>query len=78
MATTQAARVGGLETTIYLPKTISPLKHSNMTRLGAKKILVSGNGVEEENVGRTATGADKIAGRSFSHHTRRQIRQECI
>ena len=54
MATTQAARVGGLEVTVYLPENVSPLKHSNMTRLGAKTILVSGNGVEAENVGRAA------------------------
>jgi threonine dehydratase len=36
MATTQAARVGGLEVTIYLPESVSSLKHSNMTRLGAQ------------------------------------------
>ncbi len=54
MATTQAARVGGLEATIYLPKTVSPLKHANMKRLGAKTVLVPGNGVEAENVGRAA------------------------
>ena len=34
MATTQAARVGGLEVTVYLPETVSPLKLSNMKRLG--------------------------------------------
>jgi len=54
MATTQAARVVGLEATIYLPESVSPLKHSNMTRLGAKTILVAGNGVEAEKVGRAA------------------------
>ncbi len=54
MATTQAARVGGVEATIYLPETVSPLKHSNMKRLGANTILVPGNGVEAEITGRAA------------------------
>jgi threonine dehydratase len=54
MATTQAARVGGVEATIYLPETVSPLKHSNMKRLGASTILVPGNGVEAEITGRVA------------------------
>ncbi len=54
MATTQAARVGGVEATIYLPETVSPLKHSNMKRLGAKTVLVPGNGVEAEITGRAA------------------------
>jgi threonine dehydratase len=58
MATTQAARVGGLEATIYLPQTVSPLKHANMKRLGAKTVLVPGNGVEAENVARAAAGRD--------------------
>ena len=38
MATTQAARVGGTEATIYLPETVSPLKHANMKRLGAHTV----------------------------------------
>ena len=54
MATTQAARVGGVEATIYLPESVSPLKHSNMKRLGAKTVLVPGNGVEAEITGRAA------------------------
>jgi threonine dehydratase len=54
MATTQAARVVGVETTVYLPETVSPLKHSNMKRLGANTILVPGNGVEAEKVARAA------------------------
>jgi threonine dehydratase len=54
MATTQAARVGGVEATIYLPESVSPLKHSNMKRLGANTILVPGNGVEAEITGRAA------------------------
>jgi threonine dehydratase len=54
MATTQAARVGGVEATIYLPETVSPLKHANMKRLGANTVLVAGNGVEAEITGRAA------------------------
>ena len=58
MATTQAARVGRLEATIYLPETVSPLKLSNMKRLGANTVLVPGNGVEAEIVGRGAAGRE--------------------
>jgi len=54
MATSQAARVVGLEATVYLPETVSSLKLSNMKRLGAKTVLVPGNGVEAEIVGRAA------------------------
>ena len=54
MATTQAARVAGLIPTIYLPETVSTLKLSNMKRLGANTVLVPGNGVEAEIVGRAA------------------------
>ncbi len=52
MATTQAARVGGVEATIYLPESVSPLKLSNMKRLGANTVLVPGNGVKAEIAGR--------------------------
>ena len=54
MATSQAARVVGLEATVYVPETVSPLKLSNMKRLGAKTVLVPGNGVEAEITGRAA------------------------
>ena len=54
MATTQAARVVGLEATIYLPENVSPLKLANMKRLGANTVLVPGNGVEAEIAGRAA------------------------
>ncbi len=54
MATTQAARVGGVEATIYLPQSVSPLKHANMKRSGADTVLVPGNGVEAERVARAA------------------------
>jgi threonine dehydratase len=54
MATTQAARVGGVEATIYLPESVSPLKHSNMKRLGTNTVLVPGNGLEAEKAARAA------------------------
>ena len=54
LATTQAARVGGVAATIYLPASVSPLKHANMTRLGADTVLVPGNGVEAERAARAA------------------------
>jgi len=62
MATTQAARVGGVEATIYLPDSVSPLKHSNMKRLGANTVLVPGNGVKAEITGRAAA---KREGKTF-------------
>ena len=58
MATSQAARVGGLEVTVYLPESVSPLKLSNMKRLGANTVLVPGNGVEAEIVGRAAAARE--------------------
>ncbi|MEM8842130.1 MAG: threonine/serine dehydratase [Pseudomonadota bacterium] len=54
MATTQAARVGGVEATVYLPEAVSPLKHDAITRLGARTVLIPGNGVEAERAGRAA------------------------
>ena len=54
MATTQAARVGGLAVTVYLPESVSPQKLANMKRQGANTVLVPGNGVEAEIVGRAA------------------------
>jgi threonine dehydratase len=54
MATSQAARVVGLEATVYVPETISPLKLANMKRLGAQTVLVPGNGVKAEIAGRAA------------------------
>ena len=58
MATTQAARVGGVEATIYLPQSVSPLKHSSMKRLGTNTVLVPGNGVMAEKAGRAAAERD--------------------
>lgn len=54
MATTRAARAGGVEATIYLPESVSPLKLANMKRAGARTILVPGAGVECERAGRAA------------------------
>ncbi len=54
MATTRAALLGDVEATIYLPESVSPLKHSNMTRLGAETVLVPGNGIEAEKAARIA------------------------
>jgi threonine dehydratase len=54
MATTQAALVARLEVTIYLPETVPAPKLANMKRLGAKTVLVAGNGVQAEIDGRAA------------------------
>ena len=62
MATTQAARVGGVEAVIYLPESVSPLKLANMARLGAKTLLVPGAGVECEKAARRVAGEE---GRTF-------------
>lgn len=62
MATTQAARVGGVAATIYLPEAVSPMKLANMKRKGAKTVLVPGPGVEGERAGRAAAEAE---GRTF-------------
>lgn len=58
IATTQASRVAGLEATIYLPETVSPKKHAKMKRLGANTVLVPGNGLEAEVVGRATAKRD--------------------
>ena len=62
MATTQAARVAGVEATIYLPESVSPLKHDTIKRLGAETVLVPGAGVECERAARRA-GAEE--GKTF-------------
>jgi len=54
MATARAARMGGVEATIYLPESVSPLKHSNITRFGANTVLIPGDGVEAERAARAA------------------------
>lgn len=58
MATTQAAHVGGVEATIYLPESVSPLKLANMKRAGARTVLVPGAGVECERAGRAAAKSE--------------------
>jgi threonine dehydratase len=62
LATAQVASVAGIEVTIYLPENVSPLKHKKIKRLGAKTVLVAGNAVEPENVGRATA---KSEGRTF-------------
>lgn len=58
MATAQAARLGGVAATVYLPESVSPLKHANMKRLGVETVLVPGNGVEAEITGRAVAEWD--------------------
>jgi threonine dehydratase len=48
IAIAQAAKVGGVQAAIYLPETVSPLKHAKIKRLGANTVLVSGNGIQAE------------------------------
>ncbi|WP_417454585.1 threonine/serine dehydratase [Kiloniella sp.] len=54
MATAQAASVGNVEATIYLPNSVSPLKHGNITRMEAKTVLVEGTCVDSERTARAA------------------------
>lgn len=61
MATTQAAHLAGLKVTVYLPETVSPLKLTNMQRLGAETVLIPGNGVAAEISARAAAESeDKV------------------
>lgn len=53
-ATAHAARMAGVEATIYLPESVSPQKHSNIKRLGAKTVLVPGDAVLGERAARAA------------------------
>ncbi len=60
MAISQAARVGGVKATIYLPETVSPLKLNNITRLGANTVLVKGTSVDGEKAGRAAAEKENL------------------
>jgi len=51
-ATALAASIAGIAATIYLPEYVSSAKHGKIKRNGARTILVPGNGLEAENVGR--------------------------
>jgi len=51
-ATSLAASIAGVAATIYLPEYVSSTKHEKIKRDGARTILVPGNGIEAENVGR--------------------------
>ncbi|MFM9842619.1 MAG: threonine/serine dehydratase [Dongiaceae bacterium] len=62
IAIAQAAKVGGVEATIYLPESVSPLKHTNIKRLGANTVLVSGNGIQAEIAARAAA---KLEGKTY-------------
>lgn len=53
-AIAHAARMVGVKATIYLPESVSPLKHSNINRLGANTVLVPGDAVEGERAARSA------------------------
>ncbi len=57
-AIAQAARVCGVDITIYLPETVSPLKLANIRRLGAKTVLVPGNALEPERKARATAGVE--------------------
>lgn len=59
MASSQAARAGGVQATVYLPESVSPLKLSNIKRLGANSVLVPGSGVKAEIVGREAAQRER-------------------
>jgi threonine dehydratase len=58
IATAQAARVCGVEATIYLPESVSPLKHTKIKRLGANTVLVPGNAVQPEIAARAAAQSE--------------------
>ena len=51
VATSLAAKIAGVEVTVYLPENVSSVKHNKIKRNGANTVLVSGNAVEAENVG---------------------------
>ena len=62
VATAQSAAVTEADVTIYLAENVSAVKHKRMTRMGAKTIVVAGNGVEAEKVGRAKAESE---GRTF-------------
>lgn len=53
-AIAQAARLGGVDATVYLPESVSPQKLSNIQRLGANTVLVPGDAVKGERAARAA------------------------
>ena len=54
IADAEAARRSGVDATIYLPKSVSALKLSNMKRLGANTVVVPGDYAECEKVTQSA------------------------
>jgi threonine dehydratase len=57
-AIAQAARVCGVDITIYLPETVSPHKLANIRRLGARTVLVPGSALEPERKARAIAAAE--------------------
>ena len=53
IATAHAARADGVDITIYLPDSVSPLKLANMKQLGANTVLVPGVYAECEKAARS-------------------------
>lgn len=62
IAAAQAARGVGVKASIYLPRSVSPVKLANMKRLGAQTVVVDGNYAESE---RAAREAAKHHGKTF-------------
>ena len=62
IATAHAARADGVDITIYLPDSVSPLKLANMQRLGANTVLVPGVYAECE---KAAHAAVESQGKTF-------------
>ena len=52
VATAQAARVAGIDVTIYMAELASKMKLDKIKRLGAKTVLMAGNNVDVENAAR--------------------------
>ena len=68
IATAHAARADGVDITIYLPDSVSPLKLANMQRLGAKTVLVPGVYAECEKAAHAAVeDQGKIFFSPYSH-----------
>ncbi len=68
IATAYAARADGVDITIYLPDSVSPLKLANMKQLGANTVLVPGVYAECEKAARAAVASQgKIFFSPYSH-----------
>lgn len=68
IATAHAARADGVDVTIYLPDSVSPLKLANMKRLGANTVLVPGVYAKCEKAAHAAVAnQDKTFFSPYSH-----------